>query len=244
MTATAPPHRHVLSRLQLEWDRLARRPAAVGRARRWPLVLPCLESLDDVLDHTGYGRRGGPPVVDEDDANHFLGQLVIVGRDDELAARVVLQRILPGLANRARHRGCTHLDRIDAFDELLSCAWTVIRAFPVERRPTHIASNLIRDAEYHAFVKATRRRGSDHPVPDHELDRPGIETVDPAVELAELLADARRAGVADDDLRLVAALAAGATTTDLAAHLQVTDRTVRNHRRRALHELRRIANAA
>lgn len=240
MTSTVQPHRYVISRLQREWDRLARRRDAVGRARCWQLPLGHIDSLDDVLARTGYGP--GPHA--ERQANDFLAELVIVGRDDELAARVVLQRILPGLASRARRRGRTHIDQIEAFDELLSCAWTVIRLFPAERRPSHIAANLIRDAEYHAFVKRSRRRQVDQPVPDHELDRVDADDVDALTELAQLLDDARRAGVDPDDLRLAAALASGRSTAEVAASLDVTDRTVRNHRRRVVHELRRVALAA
>lgn len=240
MTSAVLPHRHVISRLQREWDRLAHRRDAVARARGWNLPVARLDSLDDLLDRTGYGRGSGP----DPEANDFLGELVVVGRGDELAARVVLQRVLPGLASSARRRGRTHVDQIEVFDELLSCAWTVIRVFPVERRPTHIAANLIRDAEYHAFVKSSRRRTSVQPVPDHELERAAVEHVDAWAELAELIADARRAGVCDDDLRLAAVLAGGATTAEIAAALDVTDRTVRNHRRRVLHELRRVALAA
>ncbi|MEY3851994.1 MAG: hypothetical protein RI910_974, partial [Verrucomicrobiota bacterium] len=43
-----------------------------------------------------------------------------------------------------------------AFNEILGQAWILIRQYPVDRRPAKIASNLVRDTEYFAFVRNAR----------------------------------------------------------------------------------------
>ncbi|MEZ5259301.1 MAG: hypothetical protein R2705_21195 [Ilumatobacteraceae bacterium] len=63
-------------------------------------------------------------------------------------------------------------------------------------------------------------------------------------ELADLLDDARAAGVPDDDLALVDLLLRSPSVDDVAAALEVTTRTVRNRRARVAAKLRDVALAA
>jgi DNA-binding transcriptional MerR regulator len=63
-------------------------------------------------------------------------------------------------------------------------------------------------------------------------------------ELLELIADARRHGLSDEDLRRVVDLLRAGSATVVAAERDVTARTIRNHRARAVHEIRRTACAA
>jgi len=94
---TSPPnHRFLLTRLQQEWNLLRIRPTLVRRASAWQLTPRVLDSLDDLLVLTGLGSRPAP--AGSDDA---LRQLVTLARHDDLAARIVLQRMLPGLAARS-----------------------------------------------------------------------------------------------------------------------------------------------
>ena len=71
----------------------------------------------------------------------FLLALMVAARDDALAARIVLQRILPALAGLARRGAGTWADRQDLLDELVANAWLRIRSYPVERRPHRVAAN-------------------------------------------------------------------------------------------------------
>jgi hypothetical protein len=65
-----------------------------------------------------------------------------------------------------------------------------------------------------------------------------------AEELRDLLDDAVRAGFDRADLALITRLACGTTTTEMAAEMHVTDRTIRNHRTAALYRLRHVALCA
>jgi DNA-directed RNA polymerase specialized sigma24 family protein len=244
-------NRFVLSRLHREWQVLAVRPSVLRRARTWELGVP-FRSLDDIIVATGFwsGReariaavgsgRGEFGDAADERANDVMARLLLAARVDEVAARVVLQRLLPGLITRARRWSRRREGGPDALDELLASAWTVIRTFPVERRPTHLAANLLRGAEYHAFVRPSRRLLVHEFVPTHTLDRPVPEApTDAATELAELIDGSGT--LTERDRRLLALLVGGASMTEVATTLDVCVRTVSNHRDAVVHRLRQVA---
>lgn len=235
-----PPPHHLAARLQCEWHRLNRRPHAIATVNGWGLALGAVSSLDEVLHRVGYGWPGD----DETDAN--LGELVRLAATEHLAARIVLQRILPGLANVARRHGRNHPSRTAAaFDELLGCAWQLIRTYPIDRRPRWIAANLVRDANYHAFTRPARLRR--HPTTPFEAmhDRAAADVAreDPLLELIEFLAAARESGADAGDVAFIARLASAPSVAAIAAELNVTDRTVRTRRAAAVERLRHVAAA-
>jgi DNA-binding CsgD family transcriptional regulator len=256
----APSSRSLLVRLAREWSALAERPAVLARAARWELGVP-FRSLDDVVIAAGYwsgrearlaaasaeasAQRGDEASAVRDPAGDpVLARLLLAARSDDLAARVVLQRLLPGIVARARVWARRAPGNAEALDELLAVAWSVIRTYPLERRPTHLAANLLRDAEYHAFIRATRRTAVLEPTPPHLLDLP-VEVpdrIDPLAELAELVAAAHRSrALTDRDLRLVRLLVRGTSVAAVAAELEVSVRTITNHRDALVHRLRQTA---
>ena len=249
MTTTSLPHAALLARLSREWLAIRHRPAVLRRAETWQLGI-AFRSLDDIVDAAGWRRLGvevtpvgtssetGPGAVAPDEV---LARLVLAARTDDLAARVVLQRILPGVVAAARRWAHRPQGGPEALDELLAATWSVIRTFPVERRGAHVAARLLRDAEYHAFVRAHRRRLVVEAVPQERLDRP-VEPVDevaPAAELAELIAAAHT--LTDRDRALLALIVEGRSVGEVAEALQVSLRTVTNHRDAMVSRLRQTA---
>jgi hypothetical protein len=237
-----PNHRYLLTRLQREWNVLRCRRSAVNRATAWELSPRTLGSLDELLVLTGLGPGPVDPNSDE-----TLRRLVVLARHDDLAARVVLQRMLPGLSTCAKRNSSGFDSQLDALDELLSEAWTVIRSFSIERRDRYVIKNLLRDCEYRAFLKARRRLLVQEVTDPAHLDR-ALELDDsrsePLLTIVELLARARVAGMADDDVDVVVALLNTSTVKEAAAALGVTDRTVRNRRLVAVRQLRALADVA
>ena len=242
-TMTPPPNpRYLLSRLQREWNLLNSRPSVVRRAAAWKLTPRVLLSLDELLVLTGLGT--GPM---ESSSDETLGRLVALARHDDLAARVVLQRMLPGLSACARRNSGSFDTRLDALDELLSEAWTVIRSFPIERRDRYVIKNLLRDCEYRAFLKV-RRRMLVHELTDpahfDQAVEPDDSTAEPLAVLVELLGRARAAGMSDADLTMVTTLLNTSTVKQAAAVLRVTDRTIRNRRHAVVRQLQALADVA
>jgi hypothetical protein len=190
----------------------------------------------------------GPDGVDPDDhagpcdaADSVLLALVTIAGSDELAARVVLQRLLPGLSAIARRHGRCMEEHLLAFDDLLSVAWWVIRRFPVERRRRHIAASLLRDCEHQAFRREGRRLLVHEYMQPELLDRAvELDAVDqePLLEVLELIGEARLHHLHDGDLELLGVLLGAGLLRDAAAELRVSVRTVRNHRDAVVHRLR------
>lgn len=257
-----------MRRLEADWLDMARRPSILRRARQWALGID-FSDLDELLRLTGFRPRptGDLPVgpvpdhastedacehvaaqnvvAEHDAAEHdagdlVLGRLLVVARTDELAARVVLQRLLPGLCAAARRwSGDRRGGSDDSFDEIVSAAWLVIRAFPVERRPGHLAAKLLRDAEHQAFVKATRRRWTSESTEPATFERQVAAEArpEPLMELAEAV-ELARAQLTAGDLRLIGLLASGRSIPEVAASLSVSVRTVGYRREALVHRMR------
>ena len=241
LTSRVAPPRHLYSRLQQDWTRLCASGRHLERAQGWHLPIAPLRSLDELLGHTGYGGVGR----NEGHHDEVLGALVAVAHHDELAARVVLQRILPGLWSLTRRRAAVERERgrrgpdCEFDDEVLSTAWTVIRCFRVDRRRDFIAARMIKEIEYRTFRLPHRRRAIFVPTPVASLDRPMHDEplVDATAMLDMLLTDAARRGLAGGDVDVLRRWGAGEPAADLAVALRVTERTIRNHRAAALRRM-------
>lgn len=250
-------------RLQSEWQLLRERPSVLRRAYGWSLGV-AFDNLDQLLAATDYwpsptARAAADHVderhVDERQAggqnaacgNELVARLLAAARHDEVAARVVLQRLLPGLISRSRCWGPRRVGgSTEAFDELVSAAWGVIREFPFERRPRHLIANLLRDSEYTAFRRNTRR------LLVHEFTEPrSLDTaveyqaeIEPILELADIIAEARTHSLTDHDLELLTMLANGVSPAEVAKQLHISERTLRYHREAAVGRLREAVLAA
>ena len=155
-TANPTSRRRVAARLNAEWEHLVthRRTKVVPAAWRRGQDLAPYATLAELLAATG--RGGG---LDDEAADRLLAAVVACAATDELAARLVLQRVTGGLvltAIRRSARGAWDLQEL--FDDLVGHAWTVIRTYPLGRRPTKIAVNILRDAEYLSCVRPFRLR--------------------------------------------------------------------------------------
>lgn len=223
-------------RLAAEWSRLRTRASVLRHAAAWGLVDEPLRDLEQVLAAVGFRRR------QTGETERRLRRLVLTAADDDLAARVVVERVLPGLLAVVARRRPAHGP--DTFDELLGAAWLSIRTFDPARRPSCLAAAIISDADYRAFRAPRRRRDAETvPVPTVVIAQP-VTDPDPLQELAQLFRDARAAGVPHADLELLRQLLAAPTTDDLARRLRVTPRTIRNRRARITDRLRVVARAA
>lgn len=257
VTPPCPPdrptfRRSLAHRLNTEWERLVADPRTRHRLAAWPAGSPAerFPDLQQLLDATG--REGGLPMAE---ADQVLAGVVALAPHDDLAARLVLQRVVPGLVRVAVRRTTSHpFDRQDLFDDLAATAWLVIRAYPIERRPVKIAVNVVRDTEYLTCVRPARlRSGSELPVGTVErqdrrhagLDgRPAGTGRHAAEEVGELLATAAAHGVPRDELALVGALYLDRRpVADVARQLAVTPRTVYNRKMATVARLARIAAA-
>lgn len=255
MTTTRPTHQYpslthpagsapLVRRLVAEWGTICAQPRTLRVINRWDLPGGPVKHLDEVLLRAGYGID-----TSFENCDAFLFALVKRAAHDELAARIVLQRILPPLIAIAGRRG--HI--VDggfnaAFNEILGQAWILIRQYPVDRRPAKIASNLVRDTEYFAFVRNARLKRLEVESWTDDADEKFVaeedDTIEPSVELAQIIHDAVRRGIHTAPLQLIMRLSSGETVEDIAAEAGVCVRTVRTWRRKAIIELRERTQCA
>jgi hypothetical protein len=138
-----------LTALDDEWSRLNRATSSCDTVRRWGGVEAALAgfaTLDDILTARTSPAQAAP----------VMSALARLGTDDPLAARCVLQALIPGLV-RLAGTGCS--DDPAAVDELVSLAWERIRTYPTSRAGS-VAANVLWDVRKryrkHRSIEAPR----------------------------------------------------------------------------------------
>jgi hypothetical protein len=231
----------LLTELDREWSRIRRRPQALRRVRSWstdPVLAPVVADITDLDDlvHTTQ-----PGVIGGGGGDETLRRLIILAADEELAGRIVLQRILPGLISRSR-RWDGHTQAGNVCDIAVGAAWLAIRTYDVGARSLHVAPSLIADALWIGFRRGSRRKAEQEvPVPGSVLmahPAPPHETA-PIAALAGTLRAARRAGVPAADLDLIRRIVVAGSPSEAARNCKVTVRTIRNRRDTASWKIRR-----
>lgn len=240
----------VFEALDAEWKRLGR--------DRW-----AAQALPEVCRHAGgaasladvheFVRAASPA-----DADRVLLALVTVvvsataphprpERDvARLAARVLLQLLLPGTRRLARKWWALgEPDEQDA--AAVAAVYHRIRNYPLERRPGRVAANILMDASYD--IRRTLPRLISAPVEDvASLPRRAQPepAQNPSEELAEVLVDAVEDGaIKQSDAEIIArSRIADVTVEELAAERQRTPRTVWHHRHNAEAALSRALRGA
>lgn len=236
---TNPALRGVLA----EWDAVTVNRRAVRRANAWGLPGEPVVTLDEMVRRAGFSQ---PKRCDEADA--YLLALVKVAAEDPLAARIVLQRVLPPLIGIARRRGNRAGGGVDAaISDLLTQAWFVITSYPAERRPRKIAANIVRDIEYFEYVANNRRRKTTVQFVEHEhftvaesplalaSSHPG-----PDDEVRIFMLELERRGVSAVRSEILRLSFDGWRSAEIGEQLGLKERTARWHRAAALATAREI----
>ncbi len=123
-----------LAALDREWADLDGSAASAEALQRWGQAEPALAGLSTLA--AVLAKR-----TDPDAAPEVLAALARRAADDALAARVLLQALVPGLVRMAT-TSCGGDPA--ALDELVSLAWERIRTYP-SSRPGSVAANVLWD---------------------------------------------------------------------------------------------------
>jgi hypothetical protein len=224
---------NVFELLDDEWRRLRRDRAA---ARRLQTVCDVAGGSRVLADVEAYVRAATPP-----DADRVLLALVARAIErDGLAARVLLQLLLPGTRALAR-RWWALGDADERAAAAVTAVYHRICHYPLARRPGRVAANILMNAA-HELRRAVPRVIS-VPAADPAALAPrrrqtaAVAPADlhPAAELGELLHDAVAAGIVErSDAELIArSRIAGDRMADIAHHRGLRPRTVWDRRQRA-----------
>lgn len=218
----------VFEQLDGEWRRLARDPGAAARLAEVCAAAAHARTLGDV---ERFVRACEP-----DDADRVLVALVARAvEDDVLAARVLLQLLLPGVRRLARTWWALG-DAEERAAAAVTATWDRICHYPLARRPRRVAANVLMDA-----AAELRRAARVAPAPvdpsrlGGEWDPAVPAAVHPALELVDALADAVQGGVvtADDAELIAASRIAGTSLGEIARRRGAKLRTLQWRRQRA-----------
>jgi hypothetical protein len=216
--------------LDREWAVLVVSPAIRSTLRRWSddPVLARYADLGALIRALRAGAR------DPEHTNQILAALTRRAPVDDLAARTMLQALIPGLFNVTRRLGGAVIDE-ELEAQVLTEAFDRIRHYPLERRPRAIAANVIQDV--FGRVCRARSRAQNHLA---DAAAPVERSPDPSVEICELVDEALRAGhLRRCDADLLLSVAVGHDTlTGRAQREGVTYQAMHERWRRARNRLR------
>lgn len=227
--------------LDRSWALLATSPDAAAALERWQecpeLAAPSIDSL--VARIWAAGRP---------DADRAQAALAARAPTDDVAARVLLQTLRPGLRSLGRRLALGGSFN-DVDHELLALAWVQIRTYRVDRRPAAIAANILLDVRKY-YVRSVLEPAAGRVSLEHvpEACRPAM----PSAEHDAL--DSEPASLRRAHARLTDAIERGVIThlsarvvwhtrvqqaddADVAAQLGVSVRTLQRRRQRAERQL-------
>jgi hypothetical protein len=225
------PPTDLVERLEAEWPALAAGPVA-ARLRTWAQAEPALAGFatpQQVLRHL-LSRGSTHPTKDA-----VLAALVRQARSDPLAARFVLQALLPGLKGLAGRLLLEADERDEVWSALLAHCWERIRRYPLERRPARIAANTLLDTlqkttrelkrqrRYRDQLNEAPERTADAPI-DRDVERVLVRAVDATAISAEEAELILRSRIDRVDLRAIAAEAGVAYNTLVVRRLRAERR--------------------
>ena len=223
----------VFDLLEREWVALGADDRA---ARRLPEVCAAAGGARTLAGVELFVRRAGGA-----DADRVLVALAARAVEGEaLAARVLLQLLLPGVRRLARTWWALG-DAEERAAAAVAATYDRIRRYPLARRPQRVAANVLMDAAAdlrRAARSAALAADSGRPAPGWDAggwDPAAVEAVHPSVELAEVLVDAVADGlVSHADAELIAASRiAGTSLREIARRRGAKLRTLQWRRKRA-----------
>jgi hypothetical protein len=218
----------VFELLDAEWVRLG---GSRGAGRRLHGVRELAGGAGTIAEVERYVRSAAP-----EDADRVLLALVgLAVEGDEVAARVLLQLLLPGTRNLAR-RWWALGDHDERAAAAVGAVYGRIRTYPLARRPGRVAANILMDAARdlrRAVPRVVATPSSDVAAQaDRQPDEPPAHA---ALELAEVLKDAVADGLLEaQDAQLIArSRIAGHRVADIARHHRLGTRALWDRRQRA-----------
>lgn len=222
----------ILQALDREWSELATSPMARRALIRWSNTHTALAGNADLAEVL-LSRR------DPNQAGPILRALALLSPTEDLAARTLLQAIVPGLVSLSVRVGN---DDEAALDEMIALAWERIRTYPCQRMGS-VAGNILLDVR----KRYRLHRGIEVPASTILYGDPVDEHASPEDEvlgrlLLEELAEAQRSGMVTGSVlaTILRTRLFGEHLADLAAEQDITPQLLCHRRWRAEVRLRQL----
>jgi DNA-directed RNA polymerase specialized sigma24 family protein len=201
-----------LASMEAEWRGLVQGKLGV-RFRVWRVEDATLIPFGDPDALLAFLHRQGPPDVKD----AVLLALLVRAPREQLAGRVVLQAMLPGLKSLSSRLARSVVSFEELWQILFACLWERIVTYPVERRPSRVAANLLRDTLKRTLAELRREANALGQLTELSLD-----------DLDDLLGEPHGTGEEADgsvepEAVLRHAIAAGAVTGEEAELILATE---------------------
>jgi hypothetical protein len=175
------------------------------------------------------------PPIDYDRKDRLLAALVRLAHTDQAAALLLVACLLPGVKARLRSHG-HGVARDDSVAVMVGCLWRRVAHYPLDRRPTKIAANLLGDTLGDFIDWRDREHAwTDHTAPTDDDPTDGLVEAGGSVSPTLMWHDAQRAGVlSDGEVTLIdVTRLVGVPLPVAAQHLHISHGAARKRRRRA-----------
>jgi hypothetical protein len=226
--------RQFLDLLHDEWEYLAPSPEAARALAGWSED-PALDGFTDLHALVDEIQRRGRP----EKSDRILLALLRRAPSDGLAARTVLQAVMPGLKSLMSAYQVTG-EPEEVSTAVVEAAFERIRRYPCDRRPARVAANLLHDTRQILWRASLRERSlsvATEPITEATMERMADLPPSPSAtdELVDLVAEAVRLGhVERSGARLILLTRVlDASVEDLAKEMDVKAQTLRKRRHRA-----------
>lgn len=150
----------ILQSLNREWAMIADSPTARRALMRWASKHPVFartSRVDEIVDTRAQPEWG----------RDALRALAERSADDELAARTLLQALLPGVVCLARR---VANDDPDGLDDLISLAWERIRTYPTHRQGSVSANVLLDIRKRYLHERGVEHKERQRPIESEPAD--------------------------------------------------------------------------
>ena len=226
-----------------EWTELSRSEAAVRVLAGWGD--PAFEGLTDLEQVVCAVQRRGRP----EESDRILLALLRRAGADNLAARVVLQALMPGLKTLMVAYQLTG-EPEEVVTAVIEAAFERIRHYPCDRRPARVAANLLADTRQTLWRHGCRersRRLTCVPLTEAVEERLPVSPSERSAtdELVDLVQDAvRRDRLPADGARLILLTRVlDVSVEELSVATGDKSQTIRKRRRRAESQLASVVAA-
>jgi DNA-directed RNA polymerase specialized sigma24 family protein len=201
-----------LASLEAEWRGLVQGELGT-RLRAWQADDAALRPFADLDALIAFLHRRGQP----EGKDAVLLALLLRAPREQLAGRVVLQAMLPGLKSLSSRLARSVVSFEELWQILFVCLWERIVTYPVDRRPNRVAANLLRDTLKRTLAELRREANALAQLPELSLD----DLDDLLGAAASPAADAD--GHGEPEALLRRAIAAGAVTSEEAELILATE---------------------
>lgn len=191
----------LFTRIAAEWSSFVENPSVHQRFDEWQRVDPDLEAFTGLAHLVRFAQTPGRPAA-SDDALRCLARR---SGSDSVAARALLQCVLyalPQIATQFRPATGGNAEEIAAL--VVATAYERIRTYPINRRPRHIAANIILDTRQVVSRTLCRPRVAEVLTNDPAILSAPASPMPAGAEVIDLVGEAVRAKRVDPrDARII-----------------------------------------